>query len=151
MTKARAILWGGLFVGLFDILDAIIFFGIRRGLTPGQVFQSVARGVLGRDAFTGGAATVALGAALHFSIATCVAATCIFVSRRITILATQPFVFGPLYGVAVFAFMYLVVLPLSRVGWIHFDTLGFVNALGIHMFGIGLPAALAARAASRLS
>jgi hypothetical protein len=151
MTKGRAILWGGLFVGLFDIMDAIIFFGIRRGLTPGQVFQSVARGLLGRDAFAGGAATIALGAVLHFSIATCVAATCVLASSRITILASKPLIFGPLYGVCVFAFMYLVVLPLSQVGWIHFDALGFFNALGIHMFGIGLPSALAAQAASRLS
>jgi len=151
MIRTRAILWGGLIVGLCDISDAIIFFGIRRGISPGRVFQSVARGLLGPDAFTGGAATIALGAVLHFSIATCVAATCVFLSRWITGLATNPLVFGPVYGIGVFAFMYLVVLPLSQVGWVHFDTIGFVNALGIHMFGIGLPAALAARKAARLS
>lgn len=151
MTRIRAILWGGLFVGLFDILDAILFFGIRRGISPGRVFQSVARGLLGQDAFTGGAATIALGALLHFSIALCVAATGVFLSRWITGLATKPWLFGPIYGIGVFAFMYLVVLPTSRVGWIHFDAVGFVNALGIHMFGIGTPAALTARAAARLS
>ena len=150
-NRTRAILLGGLCVGLFDILDAIIFFGIRRGMSPGHVFQSVARGLLGPEAFTGGATTIALGALLHFSIAMGVAATCVLLSRWIPGLATKPFVFGPIYGIGVFAFMYLVVLPASRVGWIHFDTLGFVNALGIHMFGIGTPAALAARAAARLS
>jgi len=150
MTRTRAILWGGLAVGLCDILDAMIFFGIRNGVSPGRVFQSVARGLLGRAAFDGGAATIALGALLHFSIATSVAACCVLLSGRFTVLAGRPFVFGPLYGVCVFAFMYLVVLPLSQVGWIHFDAVGFANALLIHMFGIGTPAALAARAA-RLS
>ena len=58
MTKARAILWGGLFVGLFDILDAIIYFGIRNGASPYRISQSIARGLLGRDAFTGGAASL---------------------------------------------------------------------------------------------
>jgi uncharacterized membrane protein YagU involved in acid resistance len=151
MTKLRAILWGGLFVGLFDILDAIIYFGIRNGVSPGRVFQSVARGLLGRDAFSGGMATMALGAILHFSIAMAVAATCVVLSRWVTGLAKRPLVFGPVYGAGVFAFMYLVVLPLSRVGWVRFDAPGFVNALLIHMLGIGIPSALAARAAGRLS
>ena len=92
------------------------FFGIRNGIPPYRIFQSIARGLLGRDAFTGGAATVALGAILHFSIATCIVATCVLLSRKLTVLATKPLVFGPLYGVAAFAVMNLAVLPLSAAG-----------------------------------
>lgn len=151
MTKVRAILWGGLFVGLFDILDAIIFFGIRNGVPPDRIFQSIARGLLGRDAFTGGAATVALGAVLHLFIATGIVATCVFLSQKLTGLATRPFVFGPLYGLAAFAVMNLVVLPLSAAGRAHFDALGLANGLLVHMLGVGMPSALAAREVRRSS
>lgn len=151
MTRLRAILWGGLFVGLFDILDAIIFFGIRNGVPPYRIFQSIARGLLGRDAFAGGAATVALGAGLHFFVATCIVATCVFLSQKLTFLAARPFVFGPLYGLAAFAVMNLVVLPLSAAGRAHFDVLGLANGLLIHMLGVGMPSALAAREVRRSS
>jgi hypothetical protein len=151
MTKVRAILWGGLFVGLFDILDAIIFFGIRNGVPPSRIFQSIARGLLGRAAFSGGATTVALGALLHFFIATCIVATCVFLSQRLTLLASKPFVFGPLYGVAAFAVMNLVVLPLSAAGRAHFDALGLTNGILIHVLGVGIPSALAAREVRRSS
>jgi len=149
MTKpARAILFGALTVGVLDGLDAIIFFGLR-GVAPGRIFQSIASGLLGRGSFQGGAAAVALGVLLHFTVALGIVATYHFASRRLPTLAQRPFLWGPLYGVAAYLVMNYVVIPLSavpaRAGAPPLPVV--VNGVLIHMFGVGLPAALFARAA----
>lgn len=51
LSPARAIVYGGLVVGTLDILDAVIFFGLWRGVAPIRIFQSIASGLLGRAAF----------------------------------------------------------------------------------------------------
>lgn len=132
-------------VGGLDILDAIVFFGFR-GAAPIRILQSIASGLLGREAFAGGWGTAALGAFLHFFIAFSIVTTYYLVSRRFPGLARHPFRYGPLYGLAVYLFMNLVVLPLSlaRSGMPEWPVL--CNGLLIHAFGIGLPSALFARA-----
>jgi hypothetical protein len=54
----RAIAYGALAVGVLDILDALVFFGLR-GVAPIVILQSIASGVLGRTAYEGGLATAA--------------------------------------------------------------------------------------------
>jgi hypothetical protein len=146
---ARALLYGTLAVGVLDLLDALVFFGLR-GAQPVRVLQAIASGLLGRAAFGGGAAAALLGVILHFFIAFCVVAVYLAASRRIPALARHAFVFGPLYGLAVYAVMNGVVLPLSATtpvsGPRPLPVL--VNGLLIHALGVGLPAALAARAAA---
>lgn len=50
MTPARAIAYGGLTVGVLDGLDAIVFFGLRNGVGPLQIFKGIAGGLAGREA-----------------------------------------------------------------------------------------------------
>lgn len=147
-TAIRAILSGALIVALLDGLYAIILFALR-GVTPDRVFQGIAAGVLGRDAFRGGMATAALGLALHVFIALVVVATYLAMSLRLRALHTRPVLFGPLYGVVVYAFMNLVVIPLSAAGGARPAWPMVLGGLAIHMFGVGLPAALAAAAYHR--
>src|SRR5437870_4806757 len=109
---ARAIVWGGLLSGLGDITFAFVVSGLR-GVGPGRVLQSVASGLLGETAKDGGPATAALGAVLHFLIAFIWATVFWLLSRRLRVLVQHPVICGLLYGFAVYAFMYLVVLPLS--------------------------------------
>ena len=80
-----------------------------------RVLKFIASGLLGAAAFQGGAAIAALGLALHFVIALGAAAVYWAASRRIAFLATHPVPSGLLYGVAVYFFMNLVVIPLSAV------------------------------------
>ena len=115
MTRTRAIALGGLTVGVLDGLDALVFFGAR-GVPPIRIFQAIASGLLGRDAYQGGIATLLLGVALHFLIATTVVAVYVTASRQIALLNTRPLFFGPLYGIAVYLVMNLVVIPLSAIG-----------------------------------
>lgn len=111
--------------------------------------------MLGRDAaVAGGYATAALGLVLHFFIAFCVVLAYLLASRRLPALARSPFLYGPLYGLLVFLVMQQVVLPLSQVagkGLAGMPTASLVNGIVIHLVGVGLPAALAARAAARSS
>ena len=74
--RARAfdtIVLGGFTAGVLDIADAFIVTTINGG-TPTRVLQAIASGMLGREAYQGGAPVAALGLALHFLIACSAAA-----------------------------------------------------------------------------
>jgi hypothetical protein len=142
---ARAITWGGLSAGAGDITFAFVVSWLR-GVGPVRVLQSVAGGLLGGAAREGGLATAGLGAALHFFIAFAWAAVYWLASRRLKVLARRPVVCGLLYGAAVYAFMYLVVLPLSAAYFkpSFAPSAVLLNVAG-HMLLVGLPIALAVR------
>ena len=145
LSEGRALLWGTLIVGTADILDAFIFFGLR-GIRPVRILQGIASGILGRDAFSGGAATAALGALLHYFIAFVIVWVFLAASRRLPDLARRPWLYGPLYGLVVYAVMNYVVIPLSLVATRPKPLAVVANGLLIHMLGVGLPTALIARA-----
>ena len=147
MTAPRAILAGTLAVGTLDILDALTFFGIRNHVAPVRIFQSIAAGVLGRASFNGGLKTAILGGVLHYFIAFCVVLVYYAASRALRVLRQRPVVCGALYGIGVYLVMNLVVLPLSNAGPQRFVPAVVANGLLIHIFGVGLPSAFAARAA----
>jgi hypothetical protein len=150
LSPARAILYGTLVVGTLDISDALIFFGLR-GAAPVRIFHSIAAGLLGRDAArAGGRPTAFLGGFLHYFIAFGIVAVFYAASRKIPLLIRRPWLAGPLYGVLVYLFMNLVVIPLSAIGRLPFPPPPalLLNGLLIHIFGIGLPSALFARAAA---
>src|SRR5262245_51342902 len=113
-TALHPILTGGFMAGALDITAAIVIYAFR-GVPPVRILQSVAGGVLGPAAFTGGGKTAALGLALHFFIATTAAAVYFLASRGLPVLVRRPSLCGALYGIAVWAFMNFVVLPLSAV------------------------------------
>jgi hypothetical protein len=148
LSPVRAIVYGALVVGALDLLDALVFFGLRSGAAPIRICQSIAAGLLGRAAFQGGAATAALGVALHFFIATCIVVTFYLASLRLPVLVRQAVIAGLLYGLAVYGVMNYIVIPLSALGGRGpFVLPVFINGLLIHAFGVGLPAALFVRAA----
>ena len=130
--------------GVGDITFAFVVSGLR-GVGPVRVLQSVAGGLLGRAAAEGGLATAALGAGLHFFIAFVWATAFWLASRGLPVLVRHPVVCGLLYGFAVYAFMYLVVLPVSAAYFKPTFTPYTVSLNGAgHMLLVGLPIALAA-------
>lgn len=146
----RAILLGGFIAGILDISYACINSYVQRGTPPSRILQSVASGVLGARAFTGGNKTAALGLAFHFLIALIAAAVYCGLSRLIRVMVTQAIFCGPIFGVGVYLFMNFVVLPLSAIPFkISFALPNLVGGLLIHMFGIGLPIALSVRRYSK--
>lgn len=150
LSVAGALIAGTLIIGTLDILDAFVFFGLR-GAKPIGILQSIASGVLGRPAYQGGMATALLGLLLHFFIAFGVTATYLVATRVIPALNRRRIIYGLLYGLAVYAVMNFVVVPLSNaaLGSGPTPVIVRVNGLLIHMFGVGLPAALIAARTTR--
>jgi len=143
-----AVLVGGVVGGALDILFAISF-AAYNGVSALRLLQSVASGLLGRDAYTGGVPIAALGLFLHFAMAIAFAGAFVLASRRLTLLVRHPLVFGGLFGVGVFLFMRFVVLPWSAFPHpVSFRPLATTLDLLSHVFLFGIPIALAARAAS---
>lgn len=148
----RAILWGGLICGVLDITGACVNAGIVSGASPMRVLQGVAGGLLGRDAFTGGAATAALGLFMHFCVAFTWTVAFYALSRRFPALQGSSLLIGPLYGLTVFALMNFGTLPFlswfrslylhTPVAWV--GPMGWPQAV-IHAFCVGLPIVLAVR------
>ena len=143
----RAIALGGLAAGTLDLLDAFIFSYLRSGAPPVRILHAIAGGLIGREAATGGGApTAALGFAIHFCIATTMAAFFVLLSRRWSVFIRHAVPMGILYGIGAYFFMQYVVLPLSAIrGGGAAPWPAFVNGVLIHAFGVGLPIALIAR------
>ena len=139
---------GGLVAGAFDIAYACTFWAIKAGVAPRRIFQSVAAGLLGREAAVqGGNATAALGLALHFFIALTMAAVYFLVARRWSLLWRRAYVLGAIYGLWLYIAMTYIVVPLSRAGgggaprdpvWVTLSVL-------VHVVLIGIPCAVGAR------
>ncbi len=149
LSPGKAILVGGLIAGALDITYAFILWWLRAQVTPMQILQSVATGLLGKASYDGGAGTAILGAFLHFFNALVIAAIFVGASRIWPVLARRATLFGPLYGIGVYLVMNYVVLPLSAFPPRTKPPAPVVWITGVlaHMFLIGLPIALAAKRA----
>lgn len=144
-SPLAAILTAGLIAGILDISSAVVLTIIYGG-TPTRMLQGIASGAIGRDAaLAGGTPTALLGLGFHFLIALTATALYYAASRKLPILVERPFVFGPLYGIAVWAFMQFVVIPLSRIKPRPMTVRSAVTQLIIHMILVGLTIALILR------
>lgn len=108
------ILYGGGAAGALDIVNAIAFWRLYSGTEPPIILQSVAAGLVGKDAFAGGAATAALGLVLHFGIAFGMAAVYGLACLRYPAMLARPVVAGVSYGVLTWLAMNHFIVPLSR-------------------------------------
>ncbi len=143
----RAALIGGGAAGGCDILYAFAAFGAY-GVSPQAILHSIASGLLGKPAYHGGTATAVLGLALHFGMATIMAALFAAAARSMPRLVSKPIAWGIVYGLAVYLVMNKVVVPLSAFpggGGKPTPLPLVVGGLAIHAFGVGVPIALAAR------
>jgi hypothetical protein len=134
-----AIAGGGGIAGTLDLLQACILFGWRIPLV-------IAAGLLGRQAFHGGAGTYILGVCLHFFIACSATAIYYAASGKLRFLTERPLVSGLFYGIAVELVMSYIVLPLSAL---HargpYELKNVLLGLGVHMVVVGLPISFSVR------
>ena len=141
----RAIAVGGLVAGTLDLTQAMILFGKTIPL-------AIAAGVLGPQAFHGGAAIYALGVLLHFFIACSAAAIYFAVSRKLRFLTEYPLVCGLFFGAAVELVMTLVVLPLSALHAMGpYTYRDLISGLLVHMIVVGLPISFSMHRFARLT
>jgi hypothetical protein len=141
------VLAGGVVAGALDIAYACVFWAIKAGVPARRIFQSVAAGLLGEASFQGGAATAALGLALHFFIATSMSVAYYLAAGRWTVLRDRPVACGAVYGLLLYGFMNFVVVPLSAAGGGAKNPLWIGLTVLVHVVFIGIPIALCARRA----
>jgi hypothetical protein len=131
------ILLGALCLGTWDLLFARIYWNAE-GVNLVRVLHSIASGIYGRASRNGGAKTAIVGAVCHYFIALCMVLAYFLVSRRVGLLLRWPVPLGLAYGVFLYFFMNLVVLPLSAIGHPAFgDHRWMVSSIGMHaLFGV---------------
>ena len=154
----KPIVIAALISGVLDLLYASIHIGRYYHMAPMEIFQSIARGVLGPSAMNGGWGTAGLGVVLEFTLTLIMAATYMLAAIRIVDLRRYWWLLGPCYGIVVMVVMYTVVLPLSAVhgsgalpngprgpdGSIT-DHQMLYGTLLVHMFVVGLVVSASAR------
>jgi hypothetical protein len=133
----------GLIAGILDITSAFVIAGIK-GTGSLRMLQGIASGLFGRRSFEGGMATAGLGLGIHFLIAFTAAAVFYVASRKFSYLTQHAVVSGVLYGIAVYIFMYWIVVPLAFPTARH-STSRDVTAVIIHIILVGLPISLVVR------
>lgn len=141
--STKAILRTGLLAGTSDILGAIFVYAVIMGKTTAvQILQSIASGVFGKEAFTGGIQMAIYGLIFHYFIATTFATAYFWLFPQVSFLRNQKIVSGLLYGVVVWIVMNLGVLPLSNVSHAPLKLSSILISMGILMLCIGLPISL---------
>lgn len=138
----RAIVYAWLAAGTLDILAAFATLA-PKGVAPASILKAIASGLLGAQALRGGVDVAVLGLALHFAIMLGIAIAFWLARRRLSYLRDEPLVAGLAYGVAVYAFMNLVVLPLSAIAFKpNYSATSLAADLSVHMLCVGLPISL---------
>jgi Na+/alanine symporter len=124
---------GGGIAGTVDLLHACILFGW-------DIPLRIAGGLLGKEAFNGGAGTYVLGVGLHFFIASSAAAVYYGASHNLVFMKEHPLVCGLFFGASVEDVMRFIVLPLSAL---HakgpYKLKDLILGLVVHMILVGLP------------
>lgn len=144
---------GGVLVGIFDLLFAFTFYGLILQVPALRIFQSVAAGVLGRQAaIEGGLKTFFLGIILHFVVATCIATVYYLGSLVLPLVLRYAVASGLIYGMIAYLGMNYLVIPLSAIGPRTTSKRAWIFAVEIigHAFLVGLPLALLARRSAKV-
>lgn len=152
MTVRRIITAGAVVAGLDGAFAVTLCFIYATSCMPARVFQGIAAGVLGREpALAGGAATAALGVALHLFNATAWATLYGVLYQRVAALrrfAATRLGLGAVatgFGMLVWFVMNQVVTPLSYARPTPlFSEVWWVVLLG-HPVVVGLPIAAIVR------
>jgi len=144
----KTILLAALVAGALDLLYAIVVW-LFRGVPPIRIMQSIAGGVLGSDAFTGGVPTALLGTLLHFFIMTGAAALFYFVATRFSLLTRKPILAAVVFGIGMYIAMVYVIVPLSASPGGGNRSLGWNTLIAFfpHVVLVGLPFAYITRRA----
>jgi hypothetical protein len=139
-SLARPILTATLIAGTLDLLAAVTLTLLRAG-DPMDMLRGVASGPF--PAATGwGTPGALLGLAVHFAIMAVMAAIFVLAAARLRALWRKPVLWGALYGVATYAVMNLIVLPLRFHIPLPPAPLSAAIQLFCHVVLVGIPIAL---------
>ncbi len=136
------LLLGGGIAATLDLVYAIL----RNGKGVLWTLQVVASGWLGQESFASGWPGGILGLLSHYSTVFVATALYYAASKRVTVLRSQAWVSGALFGVLVYLFMNFVVIPLSAFPFhLSYPPLRLLEGFASHAVFVGIPIALAIR------
>ena len=103
---------GGSLLALADLAFAAMYWSLRSGTAPIRIPQSIAAWAMGSEAaHAGGIATALAGLALYACVVCAMVAGYAWLVRRIAIVRAGGLAGGVLYGWAMYALLFLVLLP----------------------------------------
>ncbi len=129
-----------LLAGTLDIISAMIYVLVA-GKNPLAVPVGIAAAIW-PGALKAGLPALVVGLLLHFALMLVMVAVFVAAARRIDWLTAQPVASGALYGVTLWAVMYLVVLPLRWPALFpHFTVASVAEQWFSHIALVGMPLA----------
>ncbi len=136
------ILLAGFMAGTLDAIAAVIMFLSAGGKDPARVFQFIASGVFGKDAFTSGPAMVVWGVVFHMGIALIFTTFFFLIYPRIRVYISNPVAIGLLYGLLIWVVMNRIILPISNAPVQPFNPVSAIIGMVVLMVLVGLPISL---------
>jgi len=139
------ILTGGILAGAIDLTFACTYNYLVNGTPPLRILQAIASGWLGMDAFQNVYPAAVIGFLSHFGILIVAAAMYYAASRRLSMLREHAIPSGIAFGIAIYATMHLIILPLSAAPPFKPKWFSMAADFSVHMLLLGPAIALAVR------
>lgn len=131
--------------GLLDLVLAIIVYSILLDKTTAlKILQSVASGVFGKTAYSGGIEMAVIGLIFHFIISFIFTYLYFYTYPRLSFLRKERIFSGFVFGLFIWSVMNLIVLPLTFTGMFPSDILSALIGIAIIIISIGIPVSLIA-------
>ena len=137
------IILAALLAGLLDLVAAIIVYSIFLDKTSAlRILQSVASGVFGKAAYTGGITMAVYGVLFHFLISLIFTVLYFYSYPKLTFLQRDRVFSGIVFGIFIWLIMNLIVLPLAFKGLFPSDVQSSLIGISILIVAIGIPVSL---------
>jgi hypothetical protein len=127
-----------LIAGTLDAVGAIVIYRAN----PVKLFQFIASGAFGVEAFSGGVVMAFWGILFHYIIALAWTAIFFFMYPAIKILRKNRYITGLLYGIFVWLVMNQIIIPLSKIPQAPFNFKSALIGASILVAMVGLPISL---------
>ncbi|NIJ54174.1 DUF1440 domain-containing protein [Dyadobacter arcticus] len=126
--------------GALDILAAILIYSIiMEQTTPSRICMSIASGIFGKEAYSGGVPMVLTGLLLHFFIAFLFSTFYYRIFPYLRMLRKQKLVCGILYGIFVWLVMNVGVLRITFPKMPFPDPRSSLIGMSILIVAVGIP------------
>jgi len=138
----KTVLTAGLLAGTLDLTAAIVFLAKMKAV---PVLKYIASGAFGKAAYTDDPKMVSFGIIFHYLIALTIATIYFLIYPRLSFLKYNTILSAIIIGTCSWAFMNLVVVPMSQIGPSPFNLESAIKNAVILMVCIGLPISILTR------
>jgi uncharacterized membrane protein YagU involved in acid resistance len=136
----RAGLIAGIAAAVIEMIPVLLIQGLMLHVSPVRIFQSIASGLMGRTAYSGGIGAALLGGVLHTAISVVAGLVFAIAATKWRTLLARPVLAGLGYGIIVYVVMSYMVLPLSAVAFKPATKPALIAmSVTIHMLAFALP------------